>query len=304
MKEKNQEPNMIVFANQNYTSMEKDVVSLVVNSLDTGFNVQPDLFKNKTITVTAKMLDVDTKQYHKIKKVALSLKKKEINIIDDAKQEFDLITPFPRIKYKSGTLEITMLADVMPHFLELKNGYTEYYLRESLSLHGFRTKRLYELLSAKKKLFTPKWKVYDSELKEFFNIEETSYKGRPTEFEEKQVEANVEEINEKTSLKVTYTRDKDVDWFTEFTIKEKPKAIELNPLPKEPLDERSARLESKLKAMGMRSDYITVIIKKHQDECWKWFSFNADAIASKKIEKPAGALLVHLGLVESKKKKA
>jgi len=176
MKEKNQEPNLIVYANQNYTALEKDIVSVVVNNLETGFNIQPDLFSNKMITVSAKMLNVDTKQYHKIKAAAKTLKKKEINIIDDENEEFDLITPFPRIKYKAGVLEITMFADVLPHFLELKKGYTEYYLQESLSLHGFRTKRLYELFSSKKKLYNSNWKVYDETMKELLSIDEKAYK--------------------------------------------------------------------------------------------------------------------------------
>lgn len=301
MKEKNYEPNLIVFANQSYTALEKDVVSVVVNNLDTGFNVQPDLFSNKTITVTANMLNVDTKQYHQLKKVALSLKKKEINIINDEKEEFDLITPFPRIKYKTGKLEITMFADVMPHFLELKKGYTEYYLKESLSLHGFRTKRLYELFSAKKNLRKPEWKVYDNELKGLLNIKLSSYKGRPAEFEEKQITPNVEEINEKTSLDVFYNRDKDEGgWFTFFKIIEKPKAIQNTFIEPKKLDERSQRCYTKLNGMGVRKDFINKIIDNHQDEFWQWLHKNREELKNKKFRNPAGVLLVHLGLVEPK----
>jgi len=305
MKDKNQEPNVIVYATQKYTALEKDVVSLIINQLDSGMNVQPDLFKNKTITVSAKMLDMDSNQYSKLKRAALSLKKKEIQIIDDEKQEFDLITPFPRIKYRSGVLEITMLADVLPHFLELKNGYTEYYLKESLSLGTFRPKRLYELLSSRKKLFKPTWKVYDEELKAFFNIKPTSYTGRPSEFEEKQVSPFVEEINEKTSLIIKYKRDKDEGgWFTFFEIKEKPKIAPEQMPERDPakLDEKSLRCYKGLKNLGVRDDLIWKIVQTEQlqKDFWKWVSQHRDDVKNKKWGNPAGVLLVHLGLAEAK----
>jgi len=301
MKEKNQEPNLIVFANQNYTALEKDVVSVVVNSLDTGFNVQSDLFSNKTITVSAKMLNLSYEKYHQLKSVAETLTSKKISIIDDEKEEFDIIVPFPRVKYKKGSLELTMFADVLPHFLELKSGYTEYYLQESLSLHGFKIKRLYELLSSRKKLLVPDWKVYDEKLKEYFNVNSDTYNGRPAKFEERYIIPNIEEINEKTSLDVKHKRDKDEDgWFTVFQIKEKPKLIKNKFVEPKELDEKSQRCYDKLKALGVRKDFITKIIEKHQAEFWQWNAVNAENLKQKKFRNPAAVLLVHLGLVEPK----
>ena len=301
MKIKNQEPNAIVYANQNYSAMEKDVVSLIINNLDTGFNVQPDLFQqNKTVTVTAKMLNVSTKHYYQLKRVAHSLKKKEINVIDDEKEEFDLITPFPRIRYKAGVLEVTMLADVLPHFLELKKGYTEYYLKESLSLHGFRTKRLYELLSSRKNMTHPKWKVYDSELKQYFNIKGSAYKGRPSEFELKQIAPNVDEINDITSIHISYTRDKDENgWFTLFLVE---KVIQDEPRTEEPeyTDERSKRCAEKLLSLGVREDLIPTIVQneKLQNLFWKWLHSNAEQIKNGKFNNVAGVIVKHLGLTK------
>ena len=109
MKEKNQEPNLIVYSNQNYTALEKDVVSVAISNLDKGVNIQSDLFENKTITVTAKMVNVDTKQYHKLKQVAENLTSKVIKIIDDKKEEFDFIVPFPNIALSQDHAPLSLL---------------------------------------------------------------------------------------------------------------------------------------------------------------------------------------------------
>lgn len=301
MKEKNQEPNMIIYSVQKYTALEKDVVSLVVNNLDTGLNIQSDLFKNKMITVSAKMLNLSRDNYHRLKNVARTLINKKIEIIDNKKEEFDLIVPFPRIKYKKGTLEITMFADVLPYFLELKDGYTEYYLRESLSLHGFRTKRLYELMSSRKKFSNSKWKIYDNELKNRFNIKLTSYKGRPSEFEQKQIITSVEEINEKTSLNISYIRKKDENgWFTLFKIEDKNKDKKSSFVEPKKLDEKSQRCYNHLKKLGVRTDFINKIVSEYQKEFWGWLSANRDNLKNNKFRNPAGVMLVHLGLIEPK----
>ena len=43
IKEKNTEPNLIVFARQTFTPLQKDIFTLAVSQLETGLNVQPDL---------------------------------------------------------------------------------------------------------------------------------------------------------------------------------------------------------------------------------------------------------------------
>ena len=309
MKEKNQEPNLIVYSTQNYTALEKDVVSVAISNLDKGVNIQHDLFKNKLITVSAKMLNLSKDNYHRLKHVAENLTKKVIKIIDDKKEEFDFIVPFPRIKYKGGKLELTMFADVLPYFLELKNGYTEYYLSESLSLHGFRTKRLYELLSSRKKFYNPTWKIYDDfnvekikkSLKELLNIKISAYKNRPAQFETNYIQKSVDEINEKTSLNVSYTRDKDKHgWFTLFDIKDKNKGKKSSFVEPKKLDEKSQRCYNYLKNMSVRKDFINKIIEEYQPEFWAWLSANRDNLKNKKFRNPAGVLLVHLGLIEPK----
>lgn len=302
IKEKNTEPNLIVFARQLFTPLQKDIFTIAVSQLETGMNVQPDLFKNKTVTVTAKMLsEVSTKLYARLKTECKDLALKVLEISNDEKEEFDFIVPFPRIKYRKGVIELTMLADVAQSFLELKKGYAEYYIRESLSLEQFNKKRLYEMLSSYKKRFSPIWKVYDDNLKFYLGMEKDEYKGRPKQFGVKIIGVCIDAINDKTSISVTYTRDKDSEgWHTVFTVEDKKKN-ELKAKTDPPvLDEKSMRLIDKLKGMNVRQDFIKTIVQEYQLDCWKWLNANKEALTNKKFKNPAGVLLVHLGLVEPK----
>jgi plasmid replication initiation protein len=304
VKEKTSEPNMIVFARQTYTPLQKDIFTLAVSQLETGFNVQPDLFANKTVVITAKMLsEVAPKDYQRLKHECLDMQTKPFVVSNDAQEEFDSIIPFPRIKYKKGRIELTMFSDVAQSFLELKRGYSEIYIRESLSLEQFNKKRLYEMLCSYRKRFSPIWTVSDEQLKYYLGYENNEYKGRPKEFGTKIVGVCVNAINEKTSLNVKYTRGKDREgWYTVFTVSEKKKieATAGKEISIQALDEKGQRLVKKLEELNVRQDHIRTIIEKHQPECWKWLSVNRANLDTKKFKNPAGVMLVHLGLVEPK----
>ena len=302
VKEKNREPNLIVFTRQTYSPMQKDIFTLAISQLDAGVNVQPDLFQNKTVTITAKMLEaVSQKHYGRLKKECKDMAQKVIEISNDDKQEFEFIVPFPRIKYRKGVIELTMFSDVIQSFIELKNGYAEYYVRESLSLEQFNKKRLYEMLSSYKKRNIPIWTVYDDELKYYFGLDKKDYSGRPKQFEMQVIATCVDAINEKTSISVTYKRSKDKQgWHTVFMVTDKKKIEAKGKLETKMLDEKSQRLVEKLKSLNVRPDFIKTIIEDHQPECWKWMSANRDNLENKKFRNPAGVLLVHLGLAEPK----
>lgn len=302
VREKNREPNLIVFARQTFTPLQKDIFTLAVMQLETGMNVQSDLFQNQTVVVTLKMLsEVSTKLYTRLKQECKDLALKQLEISNDQKEEFDFIQPFPRIKYRKGVIELTMLADVAKSFLELKNGYAEYYIKESLSLEQFNKKRLYELLCSYKKRMIPTWTVYDDELKFLLGMEKEEYKGRPKEFATKIIGVCINAINDKTSILVKYIRQKDSQgWYTVFTVEDKKKAIPEEKKSPPKMDEKSQRLMDKLKALNVRQDFIHTIVEKHQSDCWKWLLANKENLDNKKFKNPAAVLLVHLGLVEPK----
>lgn len=300
VREKNQEPNLIVFSRQNYTPLQKDIFTLAVSQLEVGLNVQPDLFQNKTVSISAKMLtEVSEKHYGRLKAECKDMTTKQIEISNDAKQEFEFIVAFPRIKYSRGTIELTMFSDVAKSFLELKNGYSEYYIRESLSLEQFNKKRLYEMLCSYKKRNLNTWKVYDDQLKHYLGMGISDYKGRPSQFGKQIVMVCVNAINDKTSISVDYTRAKDTEgWFTSFRVTEKNPRAAFKPINELPTDEKSLTLTKRLQELNMRSDMIREVVLNHQPEAFRWLYAYKDS--PKKYGNPAGVLLVQLGIIEPK----
>lgn len=294
------QPNLIVFAKQNFSATQKDIMTLAISKLDMGV-VQKDLFQNQLITVTAKMLsEVSRKDYVKLKSECKTLNQKQIEISDDENEEFEFIIPFPKVHYKKGTIELTMLAEVAQQFLQLKLGYSEVYIKESLSLDSFAKKRLYELLSSYKNRNINVWNVQDKELIGMLDATK-SYKSRPKQFENEVIALAVDAINELTSVKVRYTREK-VErgvWLTTFHVSNKrEKAIE----QKQPavLDEKSQRCLDYLKKLGVNAKFHEQIINTCQSDFWKWLKNNQDNLKNGKFKSPAAVLVVHLGLVEPK----
>lgn len=307
-------PNLIVLSKQNFTAMQKDIFTLAISQLEVGINVNKDLFQNKTVTVPLKMLtEMSERNYSRLKSECTNMAQKQIVIADDAKQQFEVICVFPRIKFEKGVISLTMFADVAQKFLELKQGYSAYYVRESLSLDTFNKKRMYEILSIFKNREYPEWFVLDSELKQLLGVVEEKgkkdiYKGRHKLFKERVIDLCVNAINEQTSLRIEYRREqKEGEWGTRFFILNKLKLGE--PKKKEPLeayiatlDERKRNLLKMLQELLVRMDMIKVILADESltKQAFKWFYENADNLKNKKYKNPAGLLLAILGLVDIK----
>lgn len=295
------QPNLIVFAKQNFSAIQKDIMTLAISQLDLGA-VQKDLFQNQLISLKAKMLsEVSGKHYTRLKSECKSLNQKQIEISDDEKEEFEFIIPFPKVKYQKGVIELTMLAEVAQQFLQLKLGYSEVYIRESLSLDSFSKKRFYELLSSYKNRNVSTWNVYDKELIELLDATK-SYKSRPKQFENEVIAVCINAINELTSLRVKYNREK-VDkgvWLTSFQVENKQSKVSVKKFNPATLDEKSVRCFEWLKKLGVNAKYHQKIIEDYQPEFWKWMNSNKDNLKEGKFKSPAAVLVVHLGLVEPK----
>lgn len=309
-------PNLIVLSNQSYSSLQKDIFTLAISQLEVGIDVNKDLFQNTTVCVPIKMLtQMSEKNYKRLKSECEKMSEKRIVISDDAKQKFEIITVFPRIVYNKNIIELTMFADVAERFMELKKGYSAYYIQESLSLNTYNKKRLYEILSIFKNRDYPEWFCLDSDLKLLLGIVdkkggEDKYKGRHTQFAEKIIGLSINSINEQTSLFISYKREqKEGEWGTRFFIKNK---LTISTPKKEPLDEylsklddKQQRLYNKLKDIKVRIDMIKTILENDSfiSQSFKWFHDNQDNLKNKKFTNPAAILLVTLGLVEIKAKK-
>jgi hypothetical protein len=193
---------------------------------------------------------------------------------------------------------------VAQKFLELKNGYSDYYIRESLSLEQFNKKRLYEMFSSYKSRKINVWTVYDDELKGLLGMDAGAWGKRHKEFYEKIILVCLNAINEKTSLTVTHERDKDKKgYFTTFTISEKnktAKAIGQTKWEYKDLDEKSQRCYDEVTKLGVSPKLIMRIVTDYQAETWKWLGDNKENLKNNFFRNPPGVLLVYLGLAEGK----
>lgn len=197
----NQQPNIITKSTDDMSLIEKRILYLVINRLDTGFDLQHDLFKNLEFKIAFNQLQETN--YERIKKAVKKLQFRALTLIDDdEKEEFLQIIPFPVVKIKGSVVTLKMMADVMPYFLELRRGYTKYELAAALSLTSVYAQKLYELLSRWKD--KKEWHVSLKELQTLLNAANYSY----GDFRIKCLDKGVNEINGKTDLVVSYETEK------------------------------------------------------------------------------------------------
>ena len=154
-KEHNYQPNLITESRQEFSDVEKKIVSLVINQLrkDVALN-----WNGNNLEFLIPVSDLTEKKHERIKAAVESIMTKRIirdyNAIggDDGKLEvyFDGFIPFPRVKYyksgKNAFIRLTMLSDVVPLFIELGKQYTRYSLEIILSLKSVYSQRFYEIL--------------------------------------------------------------------------------------------------------------------------------------------------------------
>lgn len=198
----NRQPNIITRSTDNMTLIEKRIMYLVINRLDTGIDVQPDLFKNMEFKIPFSQLQETN--YKRISDSIKKLQSRTITLIDDdEKEEYESLTPFPHVKIGKAVVTLTMLANVVPYFLELKRGYTKYELAAALTLRSIYGQKLYELLSRWKD--KKKWYVDIDELKKLLHAENYEYK----DFKPDCLEKGVKDINKNTELSVSYEPEKE-----------------------------------------------------------------------------------------------
>lgn len=110
----------------------------------------------------------------------------------------------PRIKTKSGIIEIKLDEDLKPYLLQLRENFTQYDLIFTLSFKSKYTIRLYELIKSihynELNDFTKDYPI--EELKKLLNAETyTKYQ----HFKERVLMPSVEEINKMSDKKISFT---------------------------------------------------------------------------------------------------
>jgi hypothetical protein len=297
LKPQNQQPNSITMSKQQFELIEKRIFYLVINQIEKGINVQKSMFSgNLTVSVPIRMLNDNN--YNRIRDAAKALQKRQIWIKDDPKnKEFDVITPFPRIRSNGNVLEVTLFEDTINYFAELGKGYTSYQLMSALSLSSKFSQRIYEMISRFKD--TGHWgPISILEFKTLLFIEDKYLE--ISMFRKRVLETAKKEILEKTELGFNYELIRKGKKYTHiaFTIYKKRSSpdSELRQSINTELDERSSRCSSELRELGIIDrELIAQIIENHQEDFWPWLhKLKTGQLPN--LKNPSGHLLTSLGL--------
>ncbi|MFO7830164.1 MAG: replication initiation protein [Bacteroidales bacterium] len=295
-KKYNQQPNKITLSRQKFNVIEKRIVYLIINQLDTGINVDEDLFQNKEFNIPVK--ELGETNYKRIREECKRLRYKEMGIPQEGdKYVFWDINPFPEAKLtNNGTLYIKMLDTAVPYFIELKKGFTTYQLKAALSLNSTYSQRLYELLSKYKD--TGVWNnieiVY---LKRLLAIE-NKYP-EISMFRQRVLNPAQKELKNKTDISFIYELYKTGRRYTHITFYIKYRKPQQSTEP-ENLTEKQERCKSYLDQFGIQDKKLQKsILHNKQAEFWKWLHWYKQN--KENISNPAGHLLKSLGIYQTTK---
>ncbi|RCR67085.1 MULTISPECIES: replication initiation protein [Larkinella] len=147
----NYQSNLFTESRQEFTELEKNIVTLVVNQLG-NMAVKGKIEPRVNVLIQIPIQQLTKSRYDQVVKAAESLSKKRMSFRDDKKGDFTFITPFPLVQSGIGAdglkvIEITMLANVVPYFAELGQRYTQYENEVMLSLASVYAKRMFEIVS-------------------------------------------------------------------------------------------------------------------------------------------------------------
>lgn len=291
----NRQPNSLTMSKQNFDALEKRLLYLVVNQLEAGINIQQSIFK-EDLTVSVPIKFMNNKNYNLIRNAAETLQTRQIWIKDDPKsKEFTVITPFPEIKVKNSILHVTLYKKTIKYFIELKQGYTSYQLKNALSLNSKFSQRFYEMISRFKD--TGHWgPIKISELKELLSIE-NKYNKDASMFKKRVLDIARSEILEKTELGFNYELIKKGKKYTHisFTIYKQRRNANNTDQSQQQSTKQQACIHE-LNLLGITdSNIINSILHDHQTEFWSWLhSFKTGKFSN--VKNPAGYLLTTLGI--------
>lgn len=165
----NYQSNLFTTSRQEFTELEKKIVTLMVNQLG-NMAVQGKIQPNRNIEILIPFNELTQKHYDQIAEAAESLSKKRISFKSEDSNEFAFITPFPSVKStlveNRRYIEIKLLSDVVPHFAALGQRYTKYDLDVMLSLSSIYAQRMYEIVSMN---------MHIKKLKFVYSVEELRY---------------------------------------------------------------------------------------------------------------------------------
>lgn len=294
LKKQNQTPNRIIFSDLETTLIERRIMYLIINYLEPAFNIDKGKLSNVDIHIPVNLLG-DT-NYERIQEAAEKLTGRKLRYTDEESKSFKIIVPFPLISYHSneGILKIKILEDILPVFLELKNGYTQYQIKAALSLTSTYAQRMYELLSRWKDVGV--WlNVSLDELRNMLLI--TSKYKQLGELKKFVLDHSKTELSTKTDIEFHYELKKNGRRFThiDFYIKWNKNKDDYKGIEDAAIDEKSKKCLEYLDKIGIKNEeYRNTIVKEKQKEFWEWvYQVKTGKIKPKSL---SGHLLTVLGI--------
>ncbi|GAB3562557.1 hypothetical protein GCM10027578_04930 [Spirosoma luteolum] len=161
-------------------------------------------------------------QTNVILKILDRVTSRKIKIFDQDRGKYTFIVPIPYIHYEShkGYFDIIVNSMVLPFFIDLSKGYSQYELSAAVSLSSEYSQLLFPRLT--RFIDTGLWRVEVTELRELLNAQKYV---RYSNFKQMVLSNAISEINRKTYLDIVITEQKEgraVKWIN-FIIRRKGK---------------------------------------------------------------------------------
>lgn len=146
----NYQPNVFTESRQEFTELEKKIVTLVVNQIG-HMSIKGETVAGSNLIFYVPFSELTKNNHTQIADAAESLQSKRLAYRDDTKKEFHYITPFPSVRSAlidgKRVIELTMFSAVVPHFAELGQRYTKYDIDVMLSMSSVYSQRMFEIVS-------------------------------------------------------------------------------------------------------------------------------------------------------------
>jgi plasmid replication initiation protein len=141
------QPNRITESRQEFSEIEKKIMTCVVNQI----GVINNELQGRDLTVLIPLTELTTSNNHaKVKKAAKSIQNKRIFFTSEPGQQAYSIVPFNEVSWRSTTgrdfLEVKISKETVLHFTNLGFEFTQYGLKTMLSMSSTYSQRMYEIL--------------------------------------------------------------------------------------------------------------------------------------------------------------
>lgn len=225
------------------------------------------------------MMQMKDRSFKAFEKIITGLQDRTISL--KTQNGYIRIKAFPTLVFNEveKKIEIDINKRILPLFMELTEQFTQYSLKEFLSLNSKHSKRMYQLLKQYEGIGERTISV--DELKKFLEIEENKSYNRFYNLEKRVLETTKNDINLLTTLNIDYEKEKQGKEVVAVTFKMKKAKVE---------EEKTTQKETRSELINRYLKHYKVKYIKDLDEVGKKFldtalASNGYKITAKRITK-------------------